>query len=217
MRRGRERRPGKCSSAKGRGGSVRLTDERSAAAIDALRACRIVPVVVLDRPQAARHVAEALRDGGITCIEITFRRPGAADAIRAAVEVDGMVVGAGTVLSQAHADRAIEAGAGFAVSPASNPEVIRHCRERGLPFFPGIATPSELDGAVGLGLSLVKVFPAAPLGGPGFLRALSAVYPGVGFMPTGGISADTLAAYLAVPSVVACGGSWLVPPDAVAD
>jgi hypothetical protein len=128
-----------------------------------------------------------------------------------------MVVGAGTVLSQTQADLALEAGAAFAVAPASNPELVRHCRERGLPFFPGIATPSELDRAVGLGLSLVKVFPAAQVGGPGFLRAVSAVYPGVGFMPTGGISAENLAGYLAVPAVVACGGSWLMPPDAVAD
>jgi 2-dehydro-3-deoxyphosphogluconate aldolase/(4S)-4-hydroxy-2-oxoglutarate aldolase len=128
-----------------------------------------------------------------------------------------MLVGAGTVLSQAQADLALEAGASFAVAPASSYDVIRHCEGRGLPFFPGIATPSELDRAVGLGLSLVKVFPAAQVGGPGFLRAVSAVYPDVGFMPTGGISLENLADYLAVPSVVACGGSWLVPPDAVAD
>jgi 2-dehydro-3-deoxyphosphogluconate aldolase/(4S)-4-hydroxy-2-oxoglutarate aldolase len=196
--------------------SVMNTD-RSASVVDQLRACRVVPVVVLDEPDAARHVAEALRDGGITCIEITFRRAGAAAAIRAAADVDGMLVGAGTVLSQEQADLAVEAGARFAVAPASRHAVISHCQERGLPFFPGIATPTELDRAVGWGLELVKVFPAAQLGGPGFLRALAADYPTVGFIPTGGIDPRNLADYLAVPSVAACGGSWLVPADAVAD
>ena len=185
--------------------------------VERLRACRIVPVTTLEDPESAVEVAAALLAGGITCIEITFRRPGAADAIRAARTAGPILVGAGTVLSVAQLDAAVDAGAEFAVAPATNETVVGHAAERGLPFFPGVATATEIDRAASLGLSAVKLFPAAQVGGPGFLRAVGATYPDMGFMPTGGVSAANLPDYLAVPSVIACGGSWLVPPALVAE
>jgi 2-dehydro-3-deoxyphosphogluconate aldolase/(4S)-4-hydroxy-2-oxoglutarate aldolase len=172
--------------------------------------------VTLDEPDTAAAVACALLAGGISCLEITFRRPGAAEAIRAAREVEGMLIGAGTVLSTAQADAAVAAGADFAVAPSSNDLVVRQCQDLGLPFFPGVATPTEIAHAAGLGLTVVKVFPAAQVGGPAFLRAVAATYPELGFVPTGGINPENLADYLAIPEVVACGGSWLVPRDLVA-
>ncbi len=184
-------------------------------AIEALRGCRVVPVATIEDPAAAPRVIEALLAGGICCIEITFRHSGAAEAIRAASRVDGALVGAGTVLTVEQAEAAAEAGAAFAVAPGTSEEVIDRCRALGLPFFPGGATPTEIDRVRALGLGLVKVFPAAQVGGPAFLKAVSAVFPSMGFMPTGGITADNVSEYLALPSVVACGGSWLVPAAAV--
>ena len=187
-----------------------MTGRRFDAVVERLRACRVIPVATLDDPAAAGEVGAALLAGGISCLEITFRRPGAAEAIRAARASGDILVGAGTVLSLEQADAAAAAGADFAVAPGTNEAVVRHCRELGLPIFPGVATPTEIERALALGASVVKAFPAAQLGGPAFLRAVSATYPDVGFIPTGGVTADNLRDYLAVSSVVACGGSWLV-------
>jgi 2-dehydro-3-deoxyphosphogluconate aldolase/(4S)-4-hydroxy-2-oxoglutarate aldolase len=181
-----------------------------------MRACRIIPVATLDDPATASAVASALLEGGISCIEIAFRRPGAAEALRAAREAGDILVGAGTVLSIEQANAAQQAGADFAVAPGTNEGVVSHCMEIGLPFFPGVATPTEIDRTRELGLKVVKLFPAAQVGGPSFLRAVSATYPDVGFIPTGGITVENLRDYLAIPAVVACGGSWLVPADLIA-
>jgi 2-dehydro-3-deoxyphosphogluconate aldolase/(4S)-4-hydroxy-2-oxoglutarate aldolase len=182
-----------------------------------LRAARVLPVVTLTRPEQGRAVGEALMAGGIDCVEICFRTDAAADGIRSAREVDGLLVGAGTVLSPESLNAAVEAGAQFGLAPGFNEEVVLRAREHGLPFIPGAATPTEIDGARRLGVSTVKVFPVDQLGGPGFLRAVSATYPGLTFIPTGGVRADTVADYLAVPSVVACGGSWIAPQDLLDD
>ena len=186
-----------------------------ASVVDRLRACRVVPVTTIEEPGLAPSVGAALLAGGIGCIEITFRHPAAADAIRRAREVDGLLVGAGTVLSPEQARAAHDAGASFAVAPGTNDEVVQVCAELGLPFFPGVATASEIEHARALGRHVVKVFPAAQVGGPAFLRAVSATYPEIRFIPTGGVDASNVADYLAVPSVVACGGSWLVRPELV--
>ena len=186
-----------------------------AAVVDRLRACRVVPVATIEDPAAAAAVGAALLAGGIGCIEITFRHPAAAGAIRCAREVDGLLVGAGTVLTTEQAESACAVGAAFAVAPGTNEEVVRASDALGLPFFPGVATASEIERALALGRRVVKVFPAAQVGGPAFLRAVSATYPDVGFMPTGGIDAGNVGDYLAVPSVVACGGSWLVRPELI--
>jgi 2-dehydro-3-deoxyphosphogluconate aldolase/(4S)-4-hydroxy-2-oxoglutarate aldolase len=192
-----------------------VSTEGEAAIVERLRACRVVPVATIEDPEHAQPVAEALLAGGVGCIEITFRHPAAAEAIRNAREVGGLLVGAGTVLSGEQARAAADAGALFAVAPGTSDEVVRACDELGLPFFPGVATASEIEQARRLGHHVVKVFPAAQVGGAAFLRAVSATYPDVGFLPTGGIDAANLGEYLAVPAVVACGGSWLVRAELV--
>lgn len=188
---------------------------RERAVLEALARARVLPLATLE-PAVARPVGEALLAAGLPCIEIAFRNEFAAEAIKAAREVDGLMVGAGTVLSVEQVTAAAQAGAQFAVAPGTNPDVVACCRERGLPFFPGVATPTEIERARGLGLHAMKVFPIAPLGGPAFLRAVSATYPDVRFIPTGGIDGDTVGHYLAVRSVLACAGSWLIDEELVA-
>jgi 2-dehydro-3-deoxyphosphogluconate aldolase/(4S)-4-hydroxy-2-oxoglutarate aldolase len=175
----------------------------------ALAASRVLPVVAIDDAAAIDELCAALMRGGITCVEITFRTPAAAEALQRATRMAGITVGAGTVLSAEQARLAADAGAAFAVAPGTDDEIVDVCAELGLPFFPGVATPSELGHAVRRGRTTVKVFPASTLGGPTFLRAVSATYPQARFIPTGGVDAASLASYLAVPSVLACGGSWL--------
>ena len=182
-----------------------------------LRALRVVPVIVIDDARHALPLAAALAEGGLPCAEITFRTPAAAEALtRIAREQPGFLVGAGTVLSPAQADRAREAGAQFIVSPGINPRVVEHCLSIGVPMYPGVCTPSEVEIALELGLRTVKFFPAEPMGGVKFLKAMAAPYGELAFMPTGGITRDTLADYVRYERVVACGGSWMAPPDWIA-
>jgi 2-dehydro-3-deoxyphosphogluconate aldolase/(4S)-4-hydroxy-2-oxoglutarate aldolase len=124
-----------------------------------------------------------------------------------------MLAGAGTVLTPKQAAEARDAGAKFIVSPGFNPAVVDYCQEQGIPVYPGVATPTEIEMALGKGLEVVKFFPAEPLGGVAYLKAISAPYGGLRFMPTGGINAEKLASYLALKSVVACGGSWMAPSE----
>ena len=173
-----------------------------------LERIRIVPLATLDA-SVARRVGETLVESGLPCIEIAFRAPGAVEAIREAARVEGLLVGAGTVLRPEQARAAADAGAAFAVAPGLSEEVVAASAAAGLPFFPGVATPTEIEHARRLGLRVLKLFPANLLGGPGFLRAVAAAYPDVRFIPTGGVDASTLAEYLAMPNVLACGGSWL--------
>ena len=169
---------------------------------------RVLPLATLDAG-IAEDVGHALVRGGLPCLEITFRAVGAAEAIGRARRVDGLLVGAGTVLTPEQAHAAADAGAAFAVAPGLNEEVVDCCRELGLPFFPGVATPTEIDRARRLGLRTLKAFPISTLGGVSFLRAVSATYPDVRFIPTGGVDDSTLREYLALPNVLACGGSWI--------
>ena len=183
----------------------------------ALRAAGVVPVITLARPEDAVPVAEALLAGGLTCAEITFRSDAAVAAIEAIrARVPAILVGAGTILTTAQADAAIAAGASFLVAPGFNPAVVDHVLGRGVPMLPGVCTPSEVEQALARGLRLVKLFPAAAIGGVGYIRALAGPYPMMRFVPTGGITAADVAAYLAVPAVVAVGGTWLTSPDTVA-
>lgn len=178
-----------------------------------LSKARVVPVATLKDGVQSERACRALLQGGIGCVEITFRNEAAPTAIRHAREVDGMLVGAGTLRNPEQVVAAVEAGAGFGVAPGLDTAVVEAAQRLELPFFPGVATPSEIDRARGWGCDVVKVFPAAALGGPGFLRAISGPYPDMRFIPTGGISAENLADYLAVPSVLAAGGSWPVDPE----
>jgi 2-dehydro-3-deoxyphosphogluconate aldolase/(4S)-4-hydroxy-2-oxoglutarate aldolase len=186
-------------------------------ALELIAAGRILPVVVLEDAAGAEPLAAALRGGGLRVVEVTFRTGAAAAVIAGIARYDGeMLVGAGTVLSVEQADRAVEAGARFVVTPGFGPAVVRRCRELGVPVFPGVASATEIQMALDAGLSTVKFFPAEQLGGVGMVRALSAPFRSVGFIPTGGVNAANAASYLALPSVVAVGGTWMVAPDLLA-
>jgi 2-dehydro-3-deoxyphosphogluconate aldolase/(4S)-4-hydroxy-2-oxoglutarate aldolase len=174
---------------------------------------RVVPVVVLPDPDQAKALAQALSAGGLPIAEVTFRNPAAAQTIAAMADDAAVVVGAGTVISTDQVDAAVGAGARFVISPGFSPAVVRRCHELDVPAVPGVATPTELMAALDAGVTTVKLFPAEPLGGITTLRSLAAVFPGVRFLPTGGISAANAAAYLAEPSVLAVGGSWMVAPS----
>jgi 2-dehydro-3-deoxyphosphogluconate aldolase/(4S)-4-hydroxy-2-oxoglutarate aldolase len=175
-----------------------------------LRACRVVPVVKFPDAECAEGLGKALLAAGLPCIEVTFRSAAAEAAIRTLRTLPGLLVGAGTVRSVEQARAAQRAGAQFVVSPGIREEVVRFALGEGLPVSPGVCTPSEVERALDLGLSVLKFFPAEQFGGVGTLKAFGAVYPDVPFMPTGGINADNLARYLALENVICCGGSWMV-------
>jgi 2-dehydro-3-deoxyphosphogluconate aldolase / (4S)-4-hydroxy-2-oxoglutarate aldolase len=179
-----------------------------------LRAAGIVPVVELPEAELAVPLADALLAGGLSCVEITFRTPAAREGLAAIREAHPeILLGAGTVLEEEQVASALEAGADFAVAPGTSPEIIRVAQERGLPLLPGTCTPSDVEQARRLGLRLLKFFPAEPIGGVSYLRALCGPYRDVRFVPTGSITPATLVDYLGVPQVVACGGSWMVKPE----
>lgn len=171
----------------------------------------LIPVIKISDVETAVPLAKALCAGGLPAAEITFRTACAAEAIAAITrELPNMLVGAGTVLTPEQADRAVAAGAKFIVSPGLNPTVVKHCQSIGVPILPGCATPSEIEQALELGLSVVKFFPAEAAGGLPMIKAMSAPYGGVKFMPTGGINEENLLSYLSFNKIVACGGSFMV-------
>jgi len=177
--------------------------------LEQLGAARVVPVLTATDADVAERACHALLAGGLSVVEITFRTAAAAEAIRRAVAIDGLLVGAGTVLSTEQLADAIHAGARFAVAPGTNDEVVDAAGNATLPFVPGAATPSEIEHARALGCRVVKVFPASLVGGPAFLKAVAAVYPDVRFVPTGGVNPDNIGSYLELPSVLACAGTWI--------
>ena len=177
---------------------------------------KVVPVVVLEDAKDAAPLAKALCEGGLPCAEVTFRTAAAKESIKAMSEAyPEMLVGAGTVLTKEQVDSAVEAGAKFIVSPGFDPEIVDYCLEKEIPVFPGCITPSEVAQAVKRGLRVVKFFPAEQFGGVATIKALSAPYVGLKFMPTGGVSAKNLKEYLACKPIVACGGSWMVKKDLI--
>ncbi|MGW2638052.1 bifunctional 4-hydroxy-2-oxoglutarate aldolase/2-dehydro-3-deoxy-phosphogluconate aldolase [Streptomyces sp. NPDC001348] len=173
---------------------------------------RILPVLTVPGAAMAAPLADALASGGARCAEVTFRTPDAEQVLKAMAAHGGLTVGAGTVLTTEQVERAVAAGARFVVSPGFDETVVARCRELGVPVVPGVATATELMRALRAGLDTVKLFPAEPLGGIRALRALAAPFPGVRFVPTGGIDASRLATYLAHPAVLAVGGSWMATP-----
>ncbi|MDO5286422.1 MAG: bifunctional 4-hydroxy-2-oxoglutarate aldolase/2-dehydro-3-deoxy-phosphogluconate aldolase [Actinomycetia bacterium] len=181
---------------------------------DAL-AYRVVPVVVVEDAATAEPLGQAMVAGGLPVAEVTFRTAAAADAIAAMSQVEGLLVGAGTVVSADQVDQAIAAGAQFIVSPGLRADVVRRAQVARVPVVPGAVTPSEIMEAKALGLDTVKFFPASTYGGAKAIRALSAPFAGMRFVPTGGVSLDNLADYLSLPCVPAVGGSWMVPPALV--
>ncbi|MFH1969480.1 MAG: bifunctional 4-hydroxy-2-oxoglutarate aldolase/2-dehydro-3-deoxy-phosphogluconate aldolase [Verrucomicrobiota bacterium] len=176
----------------------------------------IVPVVKIDNAADAVPLARALAEGGLPVAEITFRTAAAEEAIRnIAASVPEVLLGAGTVLTVDQAERAVKAGAQFIVTPGFSPTVVKFCAERAIPITPGIATPTEIQMALEHNLDVVKFFPADAFGGVKTLKALSAPFGAVKFIPTGGISAANLAEYILFPKVLACGGSWMVKDELI--
>ncbi|MDF2613454.1 MAG: 2-dehydro-3-deoxyphosphogluconate aldolase/4-hydroxy-2-oxoglutarate aldolase [Clostridia bacterium] len=179
--------------------------------LNKLEAFGIVPVIKIDRVEDALPLAKALCDGGLPVAEVTFRTACAKEAIKKiSTELPEMLVGAGTVLTTEQVDEAIEAGASFIVSPGLNPKIVKYCVDRDIPITPGCTNPSDIEQAIELGLEVVKFFPAEAAGGIKMIKAMSAPYTKMKFMPTGGISAKNLNDYLSFDKIIACGGSWMV-------
>ncbi len=171
----------------------------------------IVPVVKIDDAKDAVPLAKALCEGGLPCAEVTFRTDAAEAAIKAMADAyPEMLIGAGTVLTTEQVDRAVAAGATFIVSPGLNPKVVKYCVDKNIPVTPGCTNPSDIEQAIELGLDVVKFFPAEAAGGIAMIKAMSAPYVNMKFMPTGGINAGNLRSYLDFPKIIACGGSWMV-------
>jgi 2-dehydro-3-deoxyphosphogluconate aldolase/(4S)-4-hydroxy-2-oxoglutarate aldolase len=172
----------------------------------------VMPVIAIDDASEAVNLARALMDGGIRVLEITLRTPAALEAIRViSEEVEGAVVGAGTVLNAEDLRRVQEAGAAFAISPGITPELLREASETDLPFLPGVATASEIMQGMDAGLERFKLFPASSAGGVAALGSFAGPFPGVKFCPTGGIGASDFTEYLALKNVLCVGGSWVAP------
>ncbi|WP_332400619.1 bifunctional 4-hydroxy-2-oxoglutarate aldolase/2-dehydro-3-deoxy-phosphogluconate aldolase [Vibrio metschnikovii] len=182
---------------------------------DQLQHIKVIPVITIKDANKAVKLAQVLIDNGLPCAEVTFRTEQAALAMKNMREAfPKMLIAAGTVLTTTQVDQAIEAGVDFVVSPGFNPITVKYCQQRGVTIIPGVNTPSLVEQAMEMGLNTLKFFPAEPSGGIGMLKALTAVYP-IHFMPTGGVSPSNVKNYLAIPSVLACGGTWMVPNDLI--
>lgn len=172
---------------------------------------KVIPVIAINKAEDAIPLGRTLVENGMPCAEITFRTDCAAEAIRAMRdEFPQMLIGAGTILTNEQVDQAVEAGVDFIVSPGFNPRTVQYCIDKNVAIVPGVNNPSLVEQAMEMGLRTLKFFPAEPSGGVGMLKALTAVYP-VKFMPTGGVSLGNVDEYLSIPSVLACGGTWMVP------
>ncbi len=184
--------------------------------IEQLSLAGLVPVIKVEDAADAVPLCKALSDGGLPVAEITFRSDAAEEAIRRVhAELPEVILGAGTVLTREQVDRAVNAGATYIVSPGLNADIVKYCQEKGVPIVPGCANPSDIEVALSLGLKTVKFFPAEALGGLPLIKAMAAPYGNVTFLPTGGVNEKNLNEYLSFSKIVACGGSWMVPSDAV--
>lgn len=177
---------------------------------DRLSASPVIPILTVDAPQEAVLASEALVRGGMRTVEITLRTAGALAAIRAVKSaLPSLQVAAGTVLDARQMDEALAAGSDFCVSPGLTPELLRAANDRGCTLLPGVATASDVMCGLANGLQVFKLFPAMAIGGVGLLRGLAGPFPDVRFCPTGGVTPENMAALLAEPNVVCCGGSWM--------
>lgn len=184
--------------------------------LEQIAALRVVPIIVIDDARDAPALGEALASGGLPVAEITLRTPLAVEAIeRMATAHPDVIVGAGTVRTPEQVTAAVDAGARFLVSAGLDADVVRAAQAADVPILPGAVTPTEVQAATRLGITTVKFFPAGALGGPSTIRSLAGPFPEVRFVPTGGVDLDTMASYLAVPEVPACGGSWMAPADLI--
>lgn len=176
----------------------------------------IVPVVKIDDATKAEGLAKAMLDGGIPCIEITFRTAAAEEAIKRVTKAyPEMLVGAGTVINVEFAEKAVAAGAKFIVAPGFNPSVVDWCIERNVPVLPGVCTPSDIEAGLSRGLSTLKFFPAEASGGVNMLKNFAGPFPNLTFIPTGGIGLHNILDYAKQPNILAVGGSWMVKPELI--
>ncbi|TWT49386.1 putative KHG/KDPG aldolase [Rubripirellula amarantea] len=175
----------------------------------------ILPVVAIENSADAGPLADALEAGGLPIAEITLRTQAGIDAIAALSSRDGFIVGAGTVHSVDQAKMVADAGASFVVSPGFNPRTVQWCLDHSMPIYPGVSSPTDLESAIEMGLTVVKFFPAEQIGGVKMIKTLQGPYGDMRFIPTGGINASNIASYLSLSSVLACGGSWMVKPELI--
>ncbi|TNJ25727.1 2-dehydro-3-deoxyphosphogluconate aldolase [Aeromonas sobria] len=179
---------------------------------------KVVPVIQIDNAMDAAMLGKTLVENGLPAAEITFRTPAAAEAIRQIkATIPDIILCAGTVLTREQADQAISAGADFVISPGLNPNIVKYCQDAGIGIIPGVNNPSQIEQGLELGLELLKFFPAEASGGVTMLKSLAGPYSQVRFMPTGGIKLSNLLSYLALPQVIACGGTWIATPSAIND
>ncbi|WP_022941921.1 bifunctional 4-hydroxy-2-oxoglutarate aldolase/2-dehydro-3-deoxy-phosphogluconate aldolase [Psychromonas hadalis] len=176
---------------------------------------KVIPVIAIKDASKAVKLAQVLIENGLPCAEITFRTEQAALAMKnMRAAYPEMLIAAGTVLTSQQVDQAIDAGVDFIVSPGFNPTTVAYCQQRNIVIIPGVNNPSLVEQAMAMGLHTLKFFPAEASGGTSMLKALSAVYP-VKFMPTGGVNPKNVKDYLSISSVLACGGTWMVPNDLI--
>lgn len=178
--------------------------------VDQMSGHRLVPVIVMDRVEDGKPLAEALIEGGLPVAEVTMRTAAALGAMKEIGSYDEILLGAGTVLTADQVDMAVDSGASYIISPGMHEEVVERCLDLGVLVIPGVITPSDIAKAMSYGLGLVKFFPAESFGGAKTLKAMAAPYGDMRFVPTGGINAGNVMDYLTLPSVAACGGSWMV-------
>jgi len=184
--------------------------------LEQIRLTGIIPIITINDAKMAIPICQAISDGGINIAEITFRTTAAEESIRNVQRAfPKMIIGAGTVMTIEQAKCAMEAGASFILSAALNPEVVAWCIEHNILIFPGVNTTEGIEKAMKLGVNCVKIFPVEATGGMAFIKAISAPYPNMSYLPTGGINENNLLAYLNFPKNIACGGSWMVPKDAI--
>ncbi|WP_394145376.1 bifunctional 4-hydroxy-2-oxoglutarate aldolase/2-dehydro-3-deoxy-phosphogluconate aldolase [Vibrio atypicus] len=179
--------------------------------VDKLKEIKVIPVIALDSAEDIIPLGSALIDNGLPAAEITFRSPAAAEAIRLLRRAfPDMLIGAGTVLSHEQVVAAQEAGATFVVSPGFNPNTVKSCQDLSIDIIPGVNSPSNVEAALDMGLTILKFFPAEASGGVAMVNSLLAPYSNIQLMPTGGINASNINSYLSIPRVIACGGTWMV-------
>ena len=184
--------------------------------IEKISAMGVIPVVAIENASDAGGLGDALIEGGLPCAEITFRTAAAASAIRTLCNSHPeILVGAGTVLTKSDAETAVDAGASFVVTPGFDGDLVDWCLDQSIPVIPGVMTPTDINAAINRKLNILKFFPAEAAGGVKTLKAISGPYGSIKFVPTGGITLGNLEAYLSLPNVVACGGSWLVKKDQI--
>ncbi|MEQ4673459.1 bifunctional 4-hydroxy-2-oxoglutarate aldolase/2-dehydro-3-deoxy-phosphogluconate aldolase [Providencia vermicola] len=183
--------------------------------IERIKKLNVVPVITINHAEHGAPLAKALVENGLPCAEVTFRTPAAVQAIKnMRAAYPELLIAAGTVLTTEQVDQAIDAGVDFIVSPGFNPKIVAYCQQKKVIIIPGVNSPSLVEQALEFNLTTLKFFPAEASGGVAMLKALSAVYP-VKFMPTGGIGVKNIKEYNALPSVLVCGGSWMVPNDLI--